>query len=252
MPINSGLATVLGAEGYLTTKINRNLRSDVFDKVLYDTSEIEYRGHYWEEIEHLFPEIKCYKVEFPDPEVDLRTNSNAFYWLLCMVALELRIHNNNYCRISLDAWEKAIFEYNFSKMQYKNLLFAYISLTWDSAFLYLYQCLEDRFSCESVRSLHKKLALGISEQELSRTLYDELSWQPKDIEGLLGIIQHCDEESTGLKLLRSLAGEMKLEKWIYSMRNRIVHETRDALIPLDQDEKWEGAIAGMLYILKET
>lgn len=42
-----------------------------------------------------------------------------------------------------------------------------------------------------------------------------------------------------------------MEKYIYSMRNRIVHETREAIIPLTDNETWDKAIAGMLYFLKE-
>lgn len=99
--------------------------------------------------------------------------------------------------------------------------------------------------------LHKKLEIKQSEQELSYALYDELSWQPKDQESLQCIIKKCPSTCTGITLLETLSGNMDLGKWIYSMRNRIVHETRDAMIPLDQDENWATAIAGLIYIIKE-
>ena len=82
-------------------------------------------------------------------------------------------------------------------------------------------------------------------------LYDELSWQPKDLDGIKKIIDKCPPESECIKILRSLSGEQSMEKYIYSMRNRIVHKTREAIIPLTDNETWDKAIAGMLYLLKE-
>ena len=81
-------------------------------------------------------------------------------------------------------------------------------------------------------------------------LYDELSWQPKDLEGIEKIIDKCPLESECIKILKSLSGEQSMAKYIYSMRNRIVHETREAIIPLADNETWDKAIAGMLYLLK--
>ena len=65
------------------------------------------------------------------------------------------------------------------------------------------------------------------------------------------IIDKCPPESECIKILRSHSGEQSMEKYIYSMRNRIVHKTREAIIPLTDNETWDKAIAGMLYFLKE-
>ncbi len=248
--VNAGLATVLGAEGLLTPKVDRTLQAEIFDKVLYETFD-DYHGHEWKEIEQYFPSAHCYEICLKDDAVDIRGNTNAFYWVLAKVAIEFDMGNNPFSDISKDAWERIIYEANLDSIQFKNVLLAYTSLSWDIAYLYLYQCLEDKFAYESLQPLHKKLGLDISTQTLSCILYDELSWQPKDLDGINKIIERCSPESKAIKILRSICEDQTLPKFIYSMRNRIVHETRETSIPLTENERWEKAIAGLLYLIKE-
>lgn len=249
--INVGIITFLGSEGFLTSNFSRSSRMTILNEVLYDTNQVEYSGHVWQDVERFFPIVRCFELDLTELDVDICENVNVFYWLLCQVTYISGACNNRYTKLSKDVWEKIIFEGNLANLQYKNLLLAYTALTWDISYLYLYQCLEDRFACQAVRLLHKKLAIDISEQELSHVLYDNLSWQPKDLEGIESIISKISKESVAISLLTPLAKEQKLEKWIYSMRNYIVHETRDALIPLGDNHSWEMAIAGLIYILIE-
>ena len=102
-----------------------------------------------------------------------------------------------------------------------------------------------------MQKLHSKLDLSITPQDFSNMLYDELSWQPKDLEGIQKIISKCPPESECIKILKSISGKQSMKKYVYSMRNRIVHETREAIIPSTDNETWDKAIAGMLYLLKE-
>lgn len=248
--VNAGLATVLGGEGFLTHKTDRTLQSEIFDKVLYDTSD-DYHGHDWNDIERFFPSIYCYQISI-NGDVDVRENVNAFYWILAQVAIEFDMGNNPFSDISGDAWEKSVYEGSLASTQFKNLLLSYTALSWDISYLYLYQCLEDKFAYESVWTLHSKLDVNITPQQLSNMLYDELSWQPKDLDGIERIINRCSPSSKGISMLKKISGEQKLAKFIYSLRNRIVHETRETLIPLTDNERWENAIAGILYLINET
>lgn len=249
--VNAGLATVLGANGLLTPKVDQTMQSEIYDKVLYETFD-GYSGHEWKEMERYFPSVYCYEISLKDEEVDIRENANAFYWVLAQVAIEFDMGNNPFSEISKDAWEKIIYEGNLASTEFKNLLLAYTALSWDISYLYLYQCLEDKFAYESVRTLYDKLGLSITQQELSHMLYDELSWQPKDLDSIERIIKKCSPESKGVNILKSICGDQTLAKYIYSMRNRIVHETRETIIPLTDNESWEKVIAGMLYLINDT
>lgn len=248
--VSAGLVTVLGAEGLLTPKVDQTLQAEIYDKVLYETFD-DYHGHEWKEIEQYFPSVHCYEIGLKG-DADIRENANAFYWVLAQVALEFDMGNNPFGDISKDAWEKIIYEGNLGSIKFNNLLLAYTALSWDISYLYLYQCLEDRFAYESVQTLHKKLGLSITSQTLSRMLYDELSWQPKDLDGIDTIIKKCSSNSNAIKILESVSEGQTLAKFIYSMRNRIVHETRETPIPLTDNKRWEKAIAGMLYLLEEV
>ena len=82
-------------------------------------------------------------------------------------------------------------------------------------------------------------------------MYQELEWQPRDIESIERIIQGCSPESIAIKLLTECANGEKLPKFIYSVRNEIVHETRDPMIGLDANDRWEKLITGMLNLIKD-
>lgn len=249
--VSAGLVTVLGAEGLLAPKAGQAVQAEIYDKVLYETFD-DYHGHEWKEIEQYFPSVHCYQIDLKDDAVDIRDNTNAFYRVLSQVAIECDMGNNPFGDISRDAWERIIYEGNLDSIQFKNVLLAYTSLSWDISYLYLYQCLEDKFAYESVQTLHLKLGLGISPQTLSCMLYDELSWQPKDLDGIDRIIAKCSSESNAVKIMKGICEDQRLSKFIYSIRNRIVHETRETPIPLTDNERWEKVIAAMVYLLKEV
>lgn len=88
----------------------------------------------------------------------------------------------------------------------------------------------------------------MTEQELSDLLYQELSWQPRDMDGIESIINSYSD-SVGVQFLQKIANGEKLSKLIYSIRNSIVHETKAARIPLEDNIRWENAIVGILYLL---
>lgn len=56
-------------------------------------------------------------------------------------------------------------------------------------------------------------------------------------------------DSVGVQFLQKIANGEKLPKFIYSIRNSIVHETKAARIPLEDNTRWESVIAGILYLL---
>ena len=246
-PVNSGLATLLGADGYLTKEFSIDTQAEIYERVLYDTSQVEkYAGHNWVDIKVLFPPISCFHVEGKNS-----ISRNEFYELLCRLAFENKMCNNPMGEISEDIWEKIFYESD-KEINFRNLLMAYTALSWDLTYLYLYQCLEDRFAEESVKELKEKLGITLSEKELSDILYDKLEWQPRDLESIDKIIKKFPRSSKTLKFLEESAMKESIPKFIYSVRNGIVHETREPLIPLENNERWEKLIAGMLLLIKES
>lgn len=235
----------------LTSKMDRERQLQILDKVMYDTTEVEYHGHYWNDIMDFFLPVHCYQINLNEVDVDIRENINVFYQILCQAMFEASAENNPYTKKSKNVWGKIFYEGSLSEINFKNLLMSYIALTWDITYLYLYQCLEDRFACEAVRPLLGRLNVDITESDLNTLLYEELSWQPRDLDGIEKILKKYPV-AKGVSLLQELAGEENLSKYIYSLRNSIVHESKDARIPLNDNSTWENVIEGILYLLLET
>lgn len=250
---NPGLITVLGANGYLTPAIPRQRQLEILDGVLYDIDMIaaDFNGYQWSDISKWFPPVLCYRIDLSSEDAEIQENRNLFYQILSQIAYEFRLHSNPFTKLSLDVWEKVIYEETVSRIEFKNLFLSFTALTWDISYLYLYQCLEDKFACEAVRGLYRRLDLSIGECELNKILYDELSWQPKDLDAIRKLIEGIGPTSPGRRFISDVADGESIEKYLYSLRNSVVHETRETRIPSDDNIKWEKVIAGMLYFLIE-
>ena len=253
--INSGVFTLLGSEGFL--KINAGIdSSEIIDKLLYDTSQLngEYTGHELYDIEQYFYKLLLFKLNFNFPECYIKDNANLFYWVICNLLVQMRILSSNaYNAKTIEAWERIIFEQSeLDRFNYKGLLLSYCALTWDITYLYLYQCLEDIFVKSAATSLYKKLKIEMPISNFSHLLYDELQWQPKDLDCIQSIVDKLDQTSEALVNIKLVSKDMDIAKWIYKMRNSIVHETRETLIAIDDDEQWNNAITGLIYLLIEA
>ncbi len=141
--------------------------------------------------------------------------------------------------------------YGKSRFSVKTILLSYISNSWDIAYLYLYQCIEDEFVRYAINGLYTKLELSITIDNFYALLYDETQWQPRDIESVDAVFSRISKASIGIEKLKSVCGDMKTSKWIYKLRNSIVHQTHEALIPTHDDAKWNTVIHGVLTILTE-
>jgi hypothetical protein len=253
--LNSGLFTYLGSEGYLNIKDGMN-NSTVLDKVLYDGSLLgsEYNGHDFESIKPCFTDIICFKVDFFALDIYITEQPNMFYWVLCNLLIKLNIFSNNeYNEETLTAWGKIIFEQPlFDKINYKGLLHSYCALTWDITYLYLYQCLEDVFTIKSSTSLYEKLNSTIEMSTFTTLLYEELQWQPRDLDAIESILSNLDDPSIAKQKIESVCNGMDIAKWLYKTRNDIVHETKDTTTLFPDDKNWNKAIAGMICLILES
>lgn len=105
MEANSGIFTLLGSEGYLS--ISEGIDStDAFDKLLYDTSQLddEYAGHEMQDIISFFPKLICLKLEFGEDGTCF-SNVNDFSWLICNLLLQMKILSSNaYDERTIQAW----------------------------------------------------------------------------------------------------------------------------------------------------
>lgn len=253
--INSGVFTLLGSEGYLKIKDGID-NFKILDELLYDTTQLneEYCGHELQDIYQYFPNLSLFKLNFDFSENCIKDNVNLFYWVLCNILVQTEILSNNaYDTITIQAWEKIIFEQSdIDNYNYRCLLLSYCALTWDISYLYLYQCLEDIFMRSAITSLYKRLEIEMPILNFSYLLSDELEWQPKDLDCIQSIVNELDETSEALKKIRLVSKDADIAKWIYKMRNSIVHKTQETLIAIDDDEQWNNAITGLIYLLIEA
>lgn len=250
--LNSGLFTLLGAKKFLD--LQKSNRKEAKNSLLYDTSEVEnYEGHIMDDIYRLFIDVSCFRVVEPFEKAENDETGVSYFKLLSTLVVQLKhFSHNDYDEDTKKMWERIIFEDFLEKISYKGIVMAYCALTWDITYLYLYQYLEDIFIRHAIKSLHVELGIGISIPEFGKKLYNNLSWQPKDLDSIRAIFNNLNENSSAKSTIECICNGMDVSKWLYTMRNSIVHETREANIPLEDNTKWNKAITGVLRLLIEA
>lgn len=102
-----------------------------------------------------------------------------------------------------------------------------LSAQWPHAFLEVYRCVERLFCVQIIEDLHRELALSIPLVRLAEKIETAIGWRPREedaIERLFTLLP-----SDALTLMEGVRDSVspnpaeKIHRWIYDLRNSVVH-----------------------------
>jgi hypothetical protein len=247
--INAGIATVLAGEGLLA--VSSNTPDSTIVEFLYDTSEVDYKGHDWKDISILYSEIVGYRIGLISANVKT-SNLREYYWIvLNILTRQDAVFHNSYSIETIEVWRKLVIEKYSEQISYRGIMYAFCAANWEITFLHLYQCIEDVFTSQPLKVLYDKLDINTGFFDFESVLLDTLNWKANAESALSTLINRIDQTNTGYQLLQKYANKSGwgVETWVYKMRNKIVHQSSEALIACNDHEKWDEVIRGMLYFI---
>ncbi|MHC5673092.1 hypothetical protein [Nostoc sp.] len=250
-PLNAGLITALLFE--LKVPIRQNAEPyEILDEILFQNKDSKYSGHDYTDVIKYFEKISVYEILESSPiQKDKLEKLSGFYIT----------KNSNNLFLNFSHETIAIFETIFvegsDSIPYDNLLLSITSISWKHSFLDIYRCIEKIFPLAKLDELCRKLSISTPLIHLAGEMEKSLGWKPKEEDALKNIIDNSPLEAKQLfrEVKQFLDGseDGKLEKFVYQVRNCIVHY-RPATQVLEISKldavNWDKLIRGALLVVK--
>ncbi|MDR3549084.1 MAG: hypothetical protein P4M11_12635 [Candidatus Pacebacteria bacterium] len=219
--INAGMFTALIQELAVPVRLFINPLK-IIEDVSPSFQGIEnYDGHQLESIAGFFEPIIISEVNPNSPIMPNELIRMSFFWLL-----------KNQERITLPFSADTISEMErivltgARTIPFSNLVYGIQCSHWQHAFLEIYRCIERLFSFQIIEDLHKDLSLSISLLDFSEKIESVTGWRPLEqdaIRRLFGLLP-----ATARSLMEGVRNQVSgreenISKWIYGLRNSVVH-----------------------------
>jgi hypothetical protein len=246
--LNAGLYT----EILSTIEVNLSPRVSVFDiidKIMPESISKEgYTGHNLIDLIDIFETINIFEVgrECPFSSID---PFRIFGTYLCV---EKSLINLPFTDETINSYEEIILN-GASCIPFENVILSICSLHYKDSFLDLYRCIEMLYPLIYVQKLYTELHISGSLLDFLYQIQETLDWNPMENKTLNNIIENTPEAD--LALLKEAQKEhigfieMNLAKWVYSIRNSIVHLRPSQKPAILIDVPWELLLRGMLSVI---
>ncbi len=248
--LNAGIVTAMLFELKLPVRQDANVY-EILDEILCQNQDSQYSGHDYNDVIKYFDKIQIYKISEDSPfKKEQLEKISGFYIIKNNHNLSLK-----FSKETLDIFEKIFLE-GSDNIPYENLLLSLNSTSWKYSFLDIYRCIEQMFSIAKLDELCKNNSISIPLIHFSNEMEKILGWKAKEEDSLANIIDNSSPEAKRLfsEVKTSLGGseDEKIEKFVYKIRNSIVHyrpaTQKIALSELDS-ENWDKLIRGALLVV---
>lgn len=233
----------------LDLKVNRNIsQEDIQENILIDYG-VEYSGHDFESIKRFFPQISVYKHNSIS---NLEKEQSVL--LLHQLAIDFFCSNEEVTLLPFDKdCVQRYLELSVDKGDYvpiENILRSINASTWRYCFLDLYRCIENLY--EIGRTLeYQEFFENIPIEALHTNLQNRYKgYKPTEDTSIKALCSKLEEAHKAILEGCKESKDQAEYKYIYGLRNCIVHHRKDTGISIDySDSKWNEIIKFMLSII---
>jgi len=237
-----------------TDVMPRATASEIREMIEADFEGVEaYEGHDLQAIRELFPRILVVEAN-----VDFTYTSDIDRVLGAMVSATYIDGPIALSEATLRAASQ-LFSSGSEYIPYQNVLQGVLSIYWGGLFVDLYRCVEQLYAVPRLLDLTKVWASDRSIAELADLLDKRLTWRPREEESLAKVIAGCPP-ATAAKLVSAFGGKLEATsipaeiaaRYVYNMRNGLVHFRGDTRIVQPVDEEWDQIVLAMIELVSET
>ena len=209
----------------------------------------DYSGHDLATIIGLFDPIEIFEIDPNSPIMPDDLMRLCCFWSV-----------SNKERIILP-FSKATFEVvdrllanGASSLPFANLVSSLHSAHWQHAFLEAYRCIERLFAFQIFEQLHRELAVSLPLLKFAERLETVTGWRPKEedaIKELFGFLP-----STAQLLIEGVKNQVtgnsteQTHRWIYKLRNSIVHFRAGTATVELSNEQWDEILRGTFCLIE--
>lgn len=240
--MNAGIYTALASELGLTV-LSTNEPRQVYDELMAQNQDELYKGHDFRQLKDFLEPLVLYKIQPGSPLIGEDIARLAGHALAQSSILQLPFSAE-----TLTEFEKCFLE-GTPNIPFDNLLTSLVSVHWKFSFLDTYRCIERLYPIVSLDSIHQKIDPPVALHEFCCYVENDLKWRPREEDALKKL---CDSTP---EIMRDLVEELKLgtmepHKWIYQLRNSIVHYRPATSQSGLTDENWDSLIRSIILLIR--
>jgi hypothetical protein len=153
-----------------------------------------------------------------------------------------------------------IFESGSHLIPFHNLVQAVLSISWESAYLDIYRCIEQLYAFPRLNEFCRKFGLRHAVRDVAESVEAIIGWYPKDDESLYALLKLCDVPIVE-QICEAFVDEYGVEheqrcttaaRQIYKLRNMIVHYRPSHERVEMADEKWNSIVVSMAATIEDV
>lgn len=246
--INPGLFVALVSE--LELPIPKAITPKILEEKILSqhVDSDQYSGHEVHELVTVFPDIFVAEVTkdfFGDPKNLIQLA--AYYLATNRQLLSIPFKDSTLDEVVF------LLSTNSNILNYENILQALLASQFKFAFLDLYRCIELLYQVIYISKTSSALGMPTQQFKVLSAIDETLGWRPVESVSLRKIFTETPKPlitSLG-DAIRSYDGNVgDYSKWLYMLRNNIVHLKPTHQSVYLKDSQWEPIICGLVRILK--
>ncbi len=246
--INGGLFVALISELELPVKFDVSTTTLEEYVLSQHTGLTGYDGHDFNDLAKYFPELFVAKLGLDYPG----DRTNIFQISALFLASNSKYLRLGYSQQTLSNIIDLIL-CNSKILNYESIVQAMVSSQFKFAFLDFYRCLEMLYQIVYADEAYSSLGLVIDKSVFLAALDNHLGWRPREGSTLEKIFKETgDAYRKPIEIIvAEITGEGKSNssKWLYELRNRIVHlKTHHSSVELT-NKQWDKLISAMCLVI---
>lgn len=209
-----------------------------------------YIGHDLQDVLDTLNPIYCFEFKNFDPNLN-------FEILHLKLVGSLISRNKSLCSLNfnntiLNEFENT-FEYGVDSIPYRILLQAILAGNYKHGFIELYRCLESLYQVLYLTNLYSEVKPKTTFIEFLESVEKEINWRPIESQAIAKLINSTpshvinDLNQTILKITKLKT--TRTSKWIYGLRNNIVHLRQTHKLIEIHEKDWERIMTGILKLI---
>jgi len=219
--MNAGLFTALVVELKIPVK---NLNPyEIVEHVIPRYKGIgDYRGHALDEVIEFFENVAVFRIPHDSalPPHDIY-RILGFWTLRNRERIILNISDDTLASLEALVLEGA------TSVPFLNVVESLHAAHWQHAFLEAYRPVERLFAFDYIENLHKELAITVPLLEFVAKIEEVIGWRPKEDDAIERLCALMPDTASKIfervKLNGGGVADEKMAKWIYKLRNSVVH-----------------------------
>lgn len=246
--MNAGLFTALIAELGVPVREGADPLTVINEILPQFQGTEEYAGHNFTSIAPFFEPVFVYEVRADSPIKPHDLARLSCFWIL-------QNGERLILPFSSRTWREIenLTATGADTVPFDVVLNCVLSSQWPHAFLEVYRCVERLFSFQIIEDLHKDLALAMPLMKFAEKIENAIGWRPHEedaIERLFTLIP-----APALTLMEGVQRSVsrnsaeKIHRWVYDLRNSVVHfrpATRQFSLT---DEQWDEIVRATVLLI---